>query len=219
MRAKLWEGWVGLGTEHSPSSQGSWLPLSSLGQLDFPFWSSVSTDRIYPGIERSVTQIAISSSVTGRTLLVLLGLWGLSMARSCGASYCRGYACNSESVSRLCQGRAADTGLTPAAGSCLGTAWGCDIVPLSSCRPCWVLRQLSAAWAGWSSLGMAALSCGWVLSTLVETCGDSPRPGFPPTPIASSVDNCSHSVFALPQALFLTFSLGGGEGGQWEGDG
>lgn len=147
MRAKLQEGWAGLGTEHSPSSQGPWLPLSSLGQLDFPFWS-VSTDRMYPGIERSVTQIATLSSVTGRTLLVPLGLCILSVAGSCGASYCRGHACHSESVSRLCQGGAADLRLTPAAGSCLGTAWGCDIVPLSSCRPCWVLRQPSAAWAG-----------------------------------------------------------------------
>lgn len=59
MRAKPREGWVGLGTEHSPSSQG--LPLSSLGRLDSPFWSSVSPNRMYCGTVHSVTQIATLS--------------------------------------------------------------------------------------------------------------------------------------------------------------
>lgn len=55
MRAKLREGWVGLGTEHFSGSQGPCLPLSSLGQLDFPFWWSVPSDRMYRGTVGSVT--------------------------------------------------------------------------------------------------------------------------------------------------------------------
>lgn len=144
VRAKLLEGWVGLGTEHSPSSQGPRLPApaSSLGQPDFPFCSSVSPDRMDHGRVRSVSQIATLSSVTqeGHRLFLWVCASCLRPGLVGTATVVHTHVTQSLFLTWAKAGRAADPRLTPAAGSCLGSAWGCDIVPLSSCRPYWALR-------------------------------------------------------------------------------
>lgn len=83
-------------------------------------------------------------------------------------------------------------------------------------------RQPSAAQAGWSSLGMTVLSCGWgqrlSLSTRAEARGDSPHSGSPSTPDCLLCRRLFSFCLPFTTSPIFNFQPGGREG-RWAGDG